>query len=394
MNTKKILAMIVSMILLGGMLGGCGGNTIKTTSVPTTSIIPFPITTSVPTPTQIVTPTPTTSGGYELTLVTDLGTIDDKSFNQGAWEGLVKYATENNITNKYYQPTEQSDDAYLASIDLAVKGGAKIVVTPGFLFEKPIWEAQTRYPNVNFILIDGQPHPGDYNVDIRRNTVGVTYAEEQAGYLAGYAAVKDGYRALGFIGGVAVPAVIRYGYGFIQGADAAAIELGLHPGQVTINYNYSGVFVPTQEVQTMASSWYSGGTEVIFSCGGGIASSVIAAAEASGKKIIGVDVDQSGESNVVITSAMKELKNSVYDCIADYYKGTFPGGQHLVFSAENNGVGLPMTTSKFKTFSQADYDNIFAKLKANEIYIVGDLVDGNPVNITDLPTRIVKVSEF
>ena len=142
---------------------------------------------------------------YELALVTDIGTIDDKSFNQGSWEGLVQYATENNITHKYYQPAEKSTDAYLDSIALAVEGGAKVIVTPGFLFEEPIYLAQDMYPDVKFILIDGEPHDADYNYRTEANVAPILYAEQQAGYLAGYAAVKDGYTKLGFMGGRLFP---------------------------------------------------------------------------------------------------------------------------------------------------------------------------------------------
>ncbi|MDR0898506.1 MAG: BMP family ABC transporter substrate-binding protein, partial [Oscillospiraceae bacterium] len=165
---------------------------------------------------------------YDLALVTDLGTIDDKSFNQGAWEGLVKYAEENGISHKYYQPIEQSDDAYLDSIALAVGGGAKLIVTPGYLFETPIYMAQDMYPDVKFVLVDGNPHSADYaEYRTEANTVGILYAEEQSGFLAGYAAVKEGYTKLGFMGGMAVPAVIRFGYGFVQGAEYAAKEMGI-----------------------------------------------------------------------------------------------------------------------------------------------------------------------
>ena len=142
---------------------------------------------------------------YELALVTDIGTIDDKSFNQGSWEGLVQYATENNISHKYYQPAEKSTDAYLDSIALAVEGGAKVIVTPGFLFEEPIYLAQDMYPDVKFILIDGEPHDADYNYRTEANVAPILYAEQQAGYLAGYAAVKDGYTKLGFMGGRLFP---------------------------------------------------------------------------------------------------------------------------------------------------------------------------------------------
>lgn len=142
-----------------------------------------------------------TAGGAEIALITDVGTIDDKSFNQGSWEGVAAYAKENNISHKYYKPSEKSDDAIMTSIDLAVKGGAKVIVCPGFLFEVPIYNAQVKYPDIKFILIDGAPHNGDYNYDIKENTKAIYYAEEQAGFLAGYAAVQEGYRNLGFMGG-------------------------------------------------------------------------------------------------------------------------------------------------------------------------------------------------
>jgi basic membrane protein A len=330
---------------------------------------------------------------FELALVTDLGTIDDKSFNQGSWEGLVKYAREKNIAHKYYQPAEQSDDAYLTAIDLAVRGGAKIVVTPGFLFETPIFIAQDRYPNVNFILIDGVPHSADYsNFKTGKNVVGVLYAEDQAGFLAGYAAVKDGNRRLGFVGGMAVPAVVRFGYGFVQGAEYAANELRLASGSITINYHYTGAFAATPEAQTLAASWYNSGIEVIFACGGAVGNSVMAAAEQAGRKVIGVDVDQSNESSTVITSAMKGLQASVYSCVSEFYANRFPGGQTQIFSASNDGVGLPMSSSKFSSFSQSDYNTIFRKLAANEIPRMDNLADdGSPRVVPVVISRVTEV---
>jgi basic membrane protein A len=329
---------------------------------------------------------------FELALVTDLGTIDDKSFNQGAWEGLVQYAGENGIPHKYYQPAEQSDDAYLTAIDLAVRGGAKVIVTPGFLFEVPVFTAQDRYPTVNFILVDGSPHNADYsNFKIGPNTVGVHYAEDQAGFLAGYAAVKDGSRRLGFVGGMAVPAVVRFGYGFIQGAEYAAVELGLAAGAITVNYHYTGAFAATPEAQTLAASWYNNGVDVIFACGGAVGNSVMAAAEQTGKKVIGVDVDQSGESPTVITSAMKGLSESVYSCLSDYYAGKFPGGKELIFSAANDGVGLPMETSKFQTFSNNDYNSIFQRLANGFVPRMMEAEGGSPGVVPVTITRVTEV---
>ena len=123
------------------------------------------------------------SNKYELALVTDIGTIDDKSFNQGSWEGLEKYAKDNNLTYKYYQPSEKTTDAYVAAISLAVKGGAKVIVTPGYLFEPAIFKVQDMYPDVSFVLLDGFPQDGTYTTfRIEDNVFSIFYAEEQVGF--------------------------------------------------------------------------------------------------------------------------------------------------------------------------------------------------------------------
>ncbi|MHB1485627.1 MAG: BMP family lipoprotein [Saccharofermentanales bacterium] len=338
---------------------------------------------------------------YELALITDIGTIDDKSFNQGAWEGLEKYAKEKSITYKYYQPAEKTTDAYVAAITLAVNGGAKLVVTPGYLFEPAIFKAQDMYPNVKFILLDGQPQDGTYTTfRIEANVLSIFYAEEQAGFLAGYAAVRDGMKKLGFMGGIAVPAVIRFGYGFVQGAEYAAKEMNLAKDSVEVKYNYLGGFGPDPTYQTKAASWYNQGTEVIFAAAGGAGNSVMAAAEAANKKVIGVDGDQSGESPTVITSAMKTLGTSVYNAIKEYYAGTFQGGKIIRLDAKDDGIGLVPKDSftKFTTFNKAQYDAIYAKLVNNTDKIVDGIrkdMDGTAtVKLADLITPLVNVIEI
>ena len=327
-----------------------------------------------------------TSDGYELALVTDLGTIDDKSFNQGAWEGMKKYAEENGISYKYYQPQEGTTDSYLETIGLAIEGGAKLVVCPGFLFEEPVYLAQDQYKDVHFILLDGEPHSGDYSeYRTEANVMPILFQEDEPGFLAGYAAVKDGYTKLGFLGGMAVPAVIRYGYGFAEGADYAANEMGVDG--IEIMYNYTGAFAATPEAQSMAASWYQNGTDVIFGCGGAVGNSVMAAAEEKSAKVIGVDVDQSYESDTVVTSAMKQLSVSVYDGVRDFYAGSFPGGKTSIFSAKNDGIGLPMETSKFTKFTQADYDAVYAQLKDGKITLVQPSEDNND------PTKDLKLEK-
>lgn len=372
---KRMLALACAAAMVLS-LAACGGKKEETQAADTQA---------EETTEAVKTNSGSADGKYELALVTDLGTIDDKAFNQGAWEGVKKYAEENNITYKYYQPQEGTTDSYLETIGLAVEGGAKLVVCPGFLFEEPVYLAQEQFPDTYFILLDGEPHNGDYSeYKTGEKVMPILYAEEQAGYLAGYAAVKDGMTKLGFMGGMAVPAVIKFGYGYIQGADAAAKELGVN---VDMMYNYTGGFAATPEAQTMAAGWYKAGTEVIFSCGGAVGNSVMTAAEAdTNKKVIGVDVDQSVESETVITSAMKMLSNSVYDGIKAYYDGSFPGGKTSVFTAANNGVGLPMETSKFEKFTQEDYEALLAKLANNEIEIKSFSGDNNDptVDLTEL----------
>ncbi len=308
---------------------------------------------------------------YEIGMITDVGTIDDKSFNQGTWEGIKAYCDANGKTYNYYQPSGQSTELYLEKIEQAVADGAKVIVTPGFLFEEPIFIAQDMYPDVKFVLIDGNPHNADYSeFRTNENTVGIVYAEEQSGYLAGYAAVVEGNTKLGFMGGMAVPAVIRFGYGFVKGAEDAAKELGVT--DLSINYHYTGGFSATPEAQAMAASWYNDGVQCIFACGGAVGNSVMAAAEDKGGKVIGVDVDQSPESETVITSAMKGLASSVEQMLTAFYAESFPGGQNLVLGADKEGVSLPMATSKFEKFDQAQYDALFAKLAAGEIKIQND----------------------
>ena len=388
---KKLLAIALALVMIFA-LAACGGSeTPAPAPAPAPAPEPAPVPEAPPSAGQEATaPSEADDEGHELVLITDIGTIDDRSFNQGSWEGLAKYAQEFGKTFNYIQPAEQGDDAYLNAIDLAVQGGAKVIVTPGFLFEVPIHTAQAMYPNVQFILIDGVPHAGDYAPDIAPNTVGVTYAEEQAGFLAGYAAVYAGYTELGFMGGMAVPAVVRFGHGFVQGADLAAEELEMSAGSVTVNYHYTDVFWPLPEINTMASTWYNDGIECIFVAGGGILFSVIPAAEQADKYIIGVDVDQSAESDTIITSAMKKLSVSVYDKIADFYNDAWPGGQHVVYSAENDGVGLPMESSSLGDFGQAEYDAVFAKLVSGAIVVDDDFTK----DVEELDVKIVKINSI
>ena len=310
----------------------------------------------------------TSSGAKtDVAFVTDVGNIDDQSFNQYTWQGVQDFCTANNLNANYYRPTEDSDAARLEQMDNAVNDGAKAIVVAGYLFGTSVAEAQAKYPDVQFLALDVATTDlsADGSVEPAANTALITYKEEQAGYLAGYAAVYDGYKELGFLGGMAVPAVIRYGYGFVQGADAAAKELGVT--DVNIKYWYSGGFAATDEVKNKMDGWYSEGTEVVFACGGPVCQSCDAAAQANGGKMIGVDVDQSGQFDTVITSAMKALANSVNVALTDAMNNDWKfseayAGKQTVLGAAEDCVGLPMETSKFTTFTQEQYDTMFAEI--------------------------------
>ncbi|MFA7533352.1 MAG: BMP family ABC transporter substrate-binding protein [Tissierellaceae bacterium] len=349
---KKLLILTLALVLVAASLAGCG---------------------------QSDTP----SKGHEIALITDKGNIDDKSFNQGSWEGVVAFATENNITHTYIKPEDVSDTAYLEAIDLAVEGGAKVIVTPGFLFEVAVYEAQTRYPDVKFILLDGAPHAADsFDPDIKDNVASVVYAEEESGYLAGYAAVMDGMKNLGYMGGMAVPAVQAFGYGFLQGAEDAASELGMSNGDIKVIYHYTGNFEENDTNKATASTMYQEGMEVIFAAGGSVGKSVMAAAAEADKKVIGVDVDQRYDSETVMSSAMKGLAASVTQVLDSIYNtdnwGNF-GGKTIIFNAQNDGVGLPTVVigdenadafDRFNSFNLDDYEELYVKLKGGAISVI------------------------
>ncbi|HNW85500.1 MAG TPA: BMP family ABC transporter substrate-binding protein [Candidatus Limiplasma sp.] len=321
-------------------------------------------------------------GTYEIAMVTDVGNIDDHSFNQATWEGVKAYAEANGITYNYYRPSEDSNEARVESMKAAIEKGAKAVVTPGYLFADSVAEVSAAYPDVSFLLVDtapsGTPLP---------NTYSISYKEEQSGYFAGYAAVKDGYKKLGFLGGMAVPAVVRYGYGFVQGADAAAKELGLT--DVEIKYWYCGGFGPTDDIKIKMDGWYTEGVEVVFACGGKIYQSAIAAAEAANGKVIGVDVDQAYDSDLIITSAMKDLKNSIVLALTDLYAngGTWgdKGGTTVTLGAAEDCTGLPTAEGswRFKTFTVDEYNALYAKVKSGEV-VVNNSTDAAPTvtNVT------------
>ena len=317
-------------------------------------------------------------------LVTDVGNIDDQSFNQSTWEGLVAFAETNGLVKDedyaYYKPFEDSDAARIESITTAIEYGAKVVVVPGYLFNAAVLTAAADNPDVIFIGVDLTIDPAAYPM----NATNLVFKEEQSGFMAGYAAVKDGYNSLGFLGGIDVPAVVRYGYGYIQGIDYAAQELGVTP---EVKYWYSGTFGPNDEIKAKMDSWYAEGTQIVFACGGGIFLSCLSAAETADGMMIGVDSDQGYISERFVTSAMKiipaplsKLLQSIYDnnyMLSDEY-----AGHDTILSIEDGACGLPTAEGswRFKTFTMDDYQMILDKVLGGEV-MISDATDVAPETV-------------
>ena len=305
---------------------------------------------------------------YQVAFITDVGQLKDKSFNQGTFDGVKLYAAANGKSYKYYQPANgdaATDDDRYDAMKAAVEGGAEVIVCAGFMQEAALKKAAAEFPDVPFIFIDGYPIGLD-------NVAGISFQEEQSGYLAGYAVVKEGFEKLGFTGGGGGtnPACCRFGYGFVQGANDAAKELGK---TVDMNYSwqYGANFQASPELQTMMNGWYSNGTEIVFACGGSMFNSVAAAAAASDGLVVGVDVDQSSQSETVVTSAMKGLSSAVQWAVAKVYDGSFSdiGGNGTSLGAKDDAVGLPTATWRLENYTVAEYEAQLADMASGKLVV-------------------------
>ncbi len=372
-----------------------------------------------PTPDTPDTPDdPQTKVEYKVAMITDYGDITDQSFNQTTYEACKAFAEDNSIELSYFKPAGDNTADRVAMIEKAVDEGFNVIVMPGYAFGGAIVEAAPEFPDVKFIALDvaagdlletavakaGETY--DYtpeNWDLNKyvdmsNVYCAVYQEELCGYMAGYAAVKLGYKNLGFLGGMSVPAVVRYGYGFVQGVDAAAADLGLT--DVKVNYIYGGQFFGDADITAVMDTWYQGGTEVVFACGGGIYTSAVDAAKKVGAKVIGVDVDQAGViakyagvDGMTVTSAMKGLYPATYDTLTDVivngnwdkYVGKIATlGLVSGTDPEANYVQIPMGdgTQWSDSFTQDDY-------KA----MVKDMFDGK-ITVSNNTSSDVSAADF
>ncbi len=371
---KKILALVLALCMVFALCA-CG-NTPADGNKPAEE-------SKAPEAAESSTPAAPEAPAYKVAMITDYGDITDQSFNQTTYEGCKEFCEANGVDFKYYKPAGDSTAERVAMVDAAVADGYNVVVMPGYAFGETITQVADLYPDVKFIALDvSQGDLGDYQIP--ENVTCAVYQEELCGYMAGYAAVKLGYTKLGFLGGMAVPAVVRYGYGFVQGADAAATELG---AEVSLNYVYGNQFSGDADITAYMDTWYANGTEVVFACGGGIYNSAAEAAAKVGGKVIGVDVDQAaiidayGEG-MTVTSAMKGLAPTVKAILGELilndnwaqYAGQINTlGLVSGTDVEANYVQIPYESTQWSdTFTKDDYAALVAAMFDGTITVSND----------------------
>lgn len=357
---KRVIAMAVTALMATGILAGCGGTSEGGDA-------------------------PSTSGkeAVKVGMITDSGTIDDKSFNQGTWEGIVKAEKELGIKSQYLKPAGETEADYLKEITNIYDAGNKLIVTPGFKFETAIYKAQEKYKDAKFVLLDGTPKADANATDasMADNTVSIFYAEHESGFIAGLAAaleVKEG--DLGFIGGLEIPPVQKFNWGFQQGIAYANENYGT---KVTIkeeNVQYANSFVDTAVGTQIAATMYDRGVKAIFASAGKVGVGVITEAKTRAAKgetawVIGVDVDQfedgkyDGDKSVVLTSATKKIGKSAYEMIQHELNGTFPGGEILTFDIKTDDVGLPEKNPNLSEDTMTKVNEVIELMKADTVKV-------------------------
>ena len=377
---KKFLALLLALVMSLSLVA-CGGGSDTTTDESTDA-----------------EGDTSENATYQVAMITDYGDITDQSFNQTTYEACQEFCDAEGIQFNYYKPQGDSTADRVAMVDAAIADGYNVVVMPGYAFAETIKETAELYPDVTFIALDVAQ--GDLGEDytLPSNVYCAVYQEELCGYMAGYAAVKLGYTHLGVLGGMAVPAVQRFGYGFVQGADAAAVELGI-ADQVVMEYAYGNQFFGDADITAYMDNWYQSlGVEVVFACGGGIYTSAAEAAAKAGGKVIGVDVDQAGiisayGDDMTVTSAMKGLANTTQHLLDEVVNGNFAnyGGKIETLGLVSgddptaNYVQLPMETTQWGDgFTQDDYKALVKGMFDGEITVSNDVSVEPAANATTI----------
>ena len=354
---KKIVALVLSALMVTGLVG-CGSDNNSSTSG---------------------------EGTLKVGMITNSGTIDDKSFNQGTWEGIKEAEKEFGLETNYMQPAGETEANYLTEIQNLYDSGYKFILTPGYKFETAIYKAQDQYKDTKFVLIDGEPNDGNGNYSIADNTVAIYFAEEQSGFIAGVAsAVQLQSGDFGFMGGMEIPSVKKFNYGFQQGVAYANEHYGTNVTLKAENIVYSGSFDDTALGQQLAAKMYDRGVKAIFTAAAGVNIGVITEAKSrvvNGEEawVIGVDSDQyddgiyEGNKSVVLTSAIKKIDETAYQIIEDEINGNFKGGQVLRFDIKKDAVGIPSENPNLSEDTITKVNEVINSMKADEIEVKTEL---------------------
>ena len=314
--------------------------------------------------------------GIQAALVTDISSVMDHGFNQAALKGIQTYADAACVSYSCYNTYTDTAEAYRSTILTAIENDAELIICVGAHFEQAVGSLQNEYKDVSFLLLDGVPRDAQGNeTDIAPNVHCITYREEEAGYLAGYMAVMEGYSRFGFIGGEEVPGVMQYGYGYVQGIDDAAAIREVSD-DIQVDYWYAGTFSPDQQIEEVAAEWYEAGTEIIFACGGALYESVLSSAQSCDGMLIGADVDQSNISELFLTSAVKGIDSSIIVALDDFFASgrKWPedmAGTSVSYGANEKCISLPVQDSawRFQNVTAEEYLEVLARLKMGEIDI-------------------------
>ena len=351
---KKLLSLLTVSVISLGLFAGCGNTSSDTSSK---------------------------GDVLKVGMSTDSGTIDDKSFNQGCWEGILKSQKELGTDVKYLQPSGESEAEYLKEIGNLYDAGYKFIVLPGFKFESAVYKAQDKYKDANFVIIDGEPRDDSGNSSVADNTIAIYFAEEQAGFLAGVAAsveLKEG--ELGFIGGMESSAVQKFNWGFQQGVAYANENLGTNMSLKAENIVYQGTFSDSAAGQQLAAHMYDRGVKAIFCAAGGVGNGVITEAKTRASQgeevwVIGVDSDQyadgiySNDKSVILTSAIKKIETASYNTIKEFKDGKFDGGKVLTLDITNDSVGIPTENPNLSAETMSSVEKVYDELKQGNITV-------------------------
>ena len=350
---KRILACMIS-VALAATMAGCGSSNEQSSE-----------------------------SAIKVGMVTAAGDIDDKSFNQGTWEGIKKAESELGIETSYLKPTGETEADYSVEIANLYDSGYNMIICPGFQFEKTIYSMQDKYQDEKFVIIDGTPNDGEGNTVVGDNTVSILFAEHESGFLAGFAAAIQLEEAeLGFIGGMESVAVQKFNWGFQQGIAYANENYNTKISIKEENIIYSGSFTDPALGQQLAGQMYDRGVDVIFQCAAATGNGVITEAKqraAVGENVwvIGVDSDQyddgiydeANNKSVILTSAIKKIHNASYDMVKAEVNGEFPGGQVVTYNVANNGVGIPEVNPNLSEDVIKTVKEVEEKIKSVELVI-------------------------